>query len=189
MSSLQPVTRLLLDWRSGNDEALDLLMPVVYDELRSLAEGYLNRERSGHTLQPTALVHEAYVRMVDMDVAWQDRAHFFALSARLMRRILVDHARARASQKRGGGLRPVTLEEGLAATADRPEELIALDDALSRLAELDERKAKVVELHYFGGLSYDETAEVVGISPATVDRDLRFAKSWLLSELSEGHER
>ncbi len=188
MSSSQPVTRLLLDWRGGSDEALDLLMPVVYDELRSLAEGYLNRERPGHTLQPTALVHEAYLRLVDMDVAWQDRAHFFALSARLMRRILVDHARARASQKRGGGLRPVTLEEGLAATADRPEELIALDDALTRLAELDERKAKVVELHYFGGLSYDETAEVVGISPATVDRDLRFAKSWLLNELSEGED-
>jgi RNA polymerase sigma factor (TIGR02999 family) len=159
----------------------------LHDELRSLAAGYLNRERPGHTLQPTALVHEAYVRMVDMDVAWQDRAHFFALSARLMRRVLVDHARSRSSQKRGGGVQPVTLEEGLAAATEQPESLMALDDALTRLAEVDERKAKVVELHYFGGLSYDETAAVLDISAATVDRDLRFAKSWLLKELADGH--
>jgi len=187
VTSSRPVTQLLQDWRSGSEEALNLLMPLVYDELRSLAAGYLNKERPGHTLQPTALVHEAYVRMVDMDVAWQDRAHFFALSARLMRRVLVDHARSRSSKKRGGGLRPVTLEEGLAAATEQPESMMALDDALTRLAGIDERKAKVVELHYFGGLSYDETAAVMDISAATVDRDLRFAKSWLLKELAEGH--
>ena len=160
-------------------------MPVVYDELRSLAAGYLHRERPGHTLQPTALVHEAYLRMIDMEVSWQDRAHFFALSARLMRRILVDHARSHSSQKRGGGLRPVTLEEGLASATAQPESMMALDEALARLGEIDERKAKVVELHYFGGLNYDETAAVMDISAATVDRDLRFAKSWLLKELSD----
>jgi len=179
------VTVLLQQWRHGDEDAVRHLMPLVYDELRGLAAKYLRSERGDHTLQPTALVHEAYVRLVGADVTWQDRAHFYALSARLMRRILVDHARARTSQKRGGGLRAVTLDEAMAATNQNLEQLLDLDTALEKLAELDQRKAQVVELHYFGDLSYDEAAEVLGISAATVDRDLRFAKTWLMKELAE----
>ncbi len=186
MSSPAPVTRLLLDWRSGDQAALDQLVPLVYDELRALAGKRLGRERPDHTLQPTALVHEAYARLVDADVAWQDRAHFVAVAARTMRRILVDHARARMRQKRGGGARAVTMEEGLVAVPETPEALVALDAAMEQLAAVDSRKADVVELHFFGGLTYAETAEALGISAATVDRDLRMAKAWLFRELGGG---
>jgi len=159
------------------------MVPLVYDELRVIATRLMRGERADHTLQATALVHEAYARLVDAQVDWRDRSHFFAIAARQMRRILVDHAKARGRVKRGGGDRPLTLDEAVAVSGDSNENLVELDEALERLAELDERKAKVVELHYFGGLTYDEAAEVLGISPATVDRDLRFAKAWLYREL------
>jgi len=179
------VTRLLSAWRSSGDERLlDELVPLVYDELRELAARRLGGERSDHTLQATALVHEAYARLVDSEVDFADRVHFFALAATTMRRILVDHARARAREKRGGGAAHVTLSEELAASPEEPEEMLALDDALRRLAEHDPRKAKVVELHFFGGLTYAETATALDISEATVDRDLRMAKALLAREMS-----
>lgn len=180
-------TRLLSAWRaSGDERLLDELVPLVYDELRELAARRLGGERPDHTLRATALVHEAYARLVDAEVDFSDRAHFFALAATTMRRILVDHARARARKKRGGGADHVTLSEELEASPERPDELVALDDALKRLAERDERKAKVVELHFFGGMTYAETAEALGVSDATVDRDLRMAKAWLAREMSSG---
>lgn len=179
------VTRLLSAWRSsGDDRLLDELVPLVYDELRELAARRLSGERSDHTLQATALVHEAYARLVDSEVDFADRVHFFSLAATTMRRILVDHARARAREKRGGGAAHVTLSEELSASPEEPEEMLALDEALSRLAEHDQRKAKVVELHFFGGLTYAETATALDISEATVDRDLRMAKAWLAREMS-----
>lgn len=180
------VTALLRDWRNGDRQALEQLTPLVYDELRRIAAGYLRGERSGHTLQSTALVHEAYVRLVDADVDWQDRAHFFALAARTMRRILVDHAEARGAAKRGGGLVAVTLHEEIpaASDADGSTDLLALDAALNKLAALDPRHASVVELHYFGGLTYAEIAETLGLSTSTLDRSLRLAKAWLASELA-----
>ena len=179
------VTRLLSAWRSSGDERLlDELVPLVYDELRELAARRLGGERSAHTLQATALVHEAYARLVGSEVDFADRVHFFALAATTMRRILVDHARARAREKRGGGAAHVTLSEELAASPEEPEEMLALDDALRRLAEHDPRKAKVVELHFFGGLTYAETATALDISEATVDRDLRMAKALLAREMS-----
>jgi len=177
------ITQLLVDSRSGDGFALDRLMPLVYDELRRLARSYMRNEAVGHTLQPTALVHDAYLRLVNSDIALQDRAHFLAVAARLMRRILVDHARAKGRQKRGGGLR-VTLTDALDAVSQPDLDILDLEDAIVSLSEIDERKGKVVELHFFGGLSYDETAETLGISPATVDRELRFAKAWLHHELS-----
>jgi RNA polymerase sigma factor (TIGR02999 family) len=179
------VTRLIAAWRAGDDEALDRLVPLVYDELRALARHRLREERGDHTLQATALVHEAYARLVGAELELADRAHFFAVAARTMRRILVDHARARAREKRGGGARVVSLAEDVAADGERGEELLALDDAIARLAEMSERKAQVVELHYFGGLTYPETAAALGISEATVDRDLRMAKAWLANELKD----
>jgi len=179
----KPVTRLLREWRGGREAALQELMPVVYDELRRLAKGYLRGERQDHTLQGTALVNEAYMRLVDMDVSWQDRAHFFAVAARLMRRMLVDHARARGRGKRGGGESAMTLDEPLVASPERAPDLLALDDALSSLTQLDPRKSQIVELHFFGGMTYEETAEALGISPATVHRELRLAKAWLHHEL------
>lgn len=181
----KPVTRLLAEWRGGSQEALDELMPLVYDELRRLAKGYLRSERPDHTLQGTALVNEAYMRLVDMDVSWSDRAHFFAVAARLMRRMLVDHARANRREKRGGGEPKLSIEEPLIASPEREPELLALDEALTRLAEQDPRKSRVVELHFFGGMTYDETAEALGISPATVHRELRMAKAWLHRELDD----
>ena len=186
--STKPVTRLLRDWRGGDEQALDRLMPLVYDELRRLAKGYLRSERSDHTLQGTALVNEAYMRLVDMDVTWQDRAHFFAVAARLMRRMLVDHARAHRREKRGGGERVLTLDEPLVASQERAPDLLALDEALTQLAAQDERKSQVVELHFFGGMTYDQTAEALSISPATVHRELRLAKAWLHRELREGED-
>lgn len=185
MTDSSPVTRLLLDWRGGNDRALDALLPLVYDELRQLASRHMARESDGHTLQPTALVHEAYVRLVDADIAWQDRAHFFAAASRVMRRMLVDHARARARQKRGGGRARVTLHAEDAVTPPPDLDVLALDEALEALQSEDPRKARAIELRYFGGLNLEEIAAVTDVSIATVHRDLRMATAWLLHRLDE----
>lgn len=179
----QTVTRLLFEWRAGRESALDELMPHVHDELRRLAHRFMSGERAGHVLQTTALVHEAFVRLVQSDLPFQDRAHFFAVSARQMRRILVDHARERASLKRGGGARPVELEESQILAPSRPVDLLDLDRALERLAGHDRRKAAAVEMHFFGGMGHDEIAHVLGVSASTVRQDLRVAKAWLASEL------
>jgi RNA polymerase sigma factor (TIGR02999 family) len=179
------VTKLLGDWRAGDKRALDELTPLVYEELRRLAKRQMRSERAGHTLQTTGLVNEAFIRMAGMDVPWADRAHFYAVAARLMRRILVDYAKARCSDKRGGGESPSTLEEVRIAAADAPPaDILAIDEALARLAEIDARKCDVVVLHFFGGMTYDETAEALGISPATVHRELRLGRAWLLNELA-----
>jgi RNA polymerase sigma factor (TIGR02999 family) len=180
------VTMLLRRWSDGDERALDRLLPMVYDQLRGVAHRRLEGERTGHTLQTTALVHEAYARMAGADLRWQDRAHFFALAARTMRRILVDYARARVAEKRGGSAVPVSLDAltvEIAGDGGMDADVLALHDALERLETQDPRKAKVVEAHVFGGLTYDETAEALGISAATVDRDLRLAKAWLAREL------
>ena len=180
-------TALLLAWNRGEADALDALLPVVYEELRRLAAQYLKRERIGHTLQATALVNEAYLRLIEVrKVRWQNRAHFFAMAARLMRRILVDAARARAYQKRGGGAPIVTLEEALVVSNEPGRDLVALDEALTALAALDPRKSQVVEMRFFGGLSLDETAEALHVSRDTVKRDWKMAKLWLLRELRGG---
>lgn len=179
------VTRLLLDWSGGDQVALDRLIPHVHAELHRLARAHMRRERPGHTLQTTALINEAYMRLVGQDVPWQSRAHFFGIASRLMRQILVDHARAQNYQKRGGGLQQVSLAEAAGAVGGRAAELVALDDALNGLAALDEQQARVVELRFFGGLTIEETAEVLGISHATVERDWRAARAWLRREMSE----
>ena len=180
------VTELLIAWKNGDEGALETLTPLVYGELRRIARRSLAAERAGNTLQPTALVHEAFIRLVDIRrVQWQDRAHFFAVSARLMRRILVDSARTRSAQKRGGRARPVPLDEALVVPGQPRGDLIAIDDALEALAKLDARKARVVELRFFGGLSVDESAAVLKVSPDTVMRDWQIAKMWLLRELTE----
>jgi len=180
------ITRLLLDWRSGKKAALDELTPLVYQELRKLAVSYLRRDRSDHTLQPTALIHEAYIRMVNQDLPdWKSRTHFFGVASNLMRQILVDHARKHHAAKRGAGLKKVTLEEAVIYSNEKASNLLQLDDALTRLAEFDERKARVIELRYFGGLKVEETAEALGISVATAGRDLRMAEAWLRRELSK----
>ena len=185
--SQHDVTLLLQDWRQGDQGALERLMPLVYEELRRLAHRYMTRERAGHTLQTTALVNEAYLRLVDASqVPFQNRTHFFAISANLMRRILVDFARKRGYKKRGGDARRVEFDEAFFPSRGRASDLIALDDALNTLAQLDPRKAKVVELRYFGGLTPEETAEVLSVSPDTVFRDWRLAKVWLLRELKAG---
>lgn len=177
-------TILLHAWRGGEATALDRLLPLVYDELARIARGALRSERPDHTLQTRALVHEAYLRLIDADVSWQDKAHFMAVAARTMRRVLVDHARGRRRQKRGGGAVKVELEDVAAIVAAPSVDVLDLHDVLERLAEFDPRKASIVELHFFGGLSYDETAEAVGVSAATVDRELRMAKAWLRHELT-----
>lgn len=185
MSPPSEVTQLLLAWSDGDNSALEKLIPLVYDELRRLARRYMVRERSGHTLQTTALVNEAYLRMVDLkEVQWQNRAHFFAVSAQLMRHILVDFARSRGYKKRGGGTVQIPIDDALDVSTDHPSDLIALDDALNSLAEIDARKSKVVELKFFGGLSVEETAHVLKVSPETVMRDWKMAKVWLLREIS-----
>jgi RNA polymerase sigma factor (TIGR02999 family) len=177
------VTQLLLSWGKGNLAALEELTPLVYEELRRLARHYMGNERVGHTLQATALVNEAYLRLVDIHkVQWQNRAHFFAMSARLMRRILVDSARSRKYQKRGAGAQQVSLDEGL-MVVEPGRDLVRLDDALEALAKVDERRSKVVEMRFFGGLSVEETAEALGVSVDTVMRDWKLAKAWLLREL------
>ena len=173
------VTQLLNAWGKGNQDALDELMPIVYQELRKLARSYLRSEREEHTLQPTALVNEAYLRLVDQkNVRWQSRGHFFGIASQLMRRILVDHARKRQAEKRGGGEAPVPFDEARGIPS-QDRDLVALDDALSDFAQLDPRSAKIVELRQFGGLSIDETADVLEISPATVKREWTAAKAWL----------
>ncbi len=185
----QELTTLLHAWRNGDQRALDKLVPLVYDELHRLAHRYMLRERAGHTLQTTAIVNEAYLRLIDaQQVEWKDRAHFFAISANLMRRILVEFARSRGRNKRGGDVRKVELDEALVGSPRRGTDLVALDDALTALATMDERKAKVIELRFFGGLSVEETAEVLNVSPDTVMRDWRLAKVWLWRELKHGAE-
>jgi RNA polymerase sigma factor (TIGR02999 family) len=182
--SQQDVTALLMAWGNGDKDALSRLTPLVYDELHRLAEGYMRREHPGYTLQTTALVNEAYIRLVDSSrVHWQNRAHFFAVAAQLMRRILVDFARNRRYQKRGGDWRKVTLGEELGVATNLDSNLVALDEALQGLANLDPRKASVVELRFFGGLSLEETAEALQVSTDTVGRDWRAAKAWLMREL------
>ena len=176
-------TVLLQAWRGGDRDALDRLLPAVYGELSGLARRALQAERTDHTLQTRALVHEAYIRLVDADISFQDRAHFMAVAARTMRRVLVDHARARRRDKRGGGAVRIDLDKVEIAAPDTRLDILDLHDALERLAAFDSRKSAIVELHFFGGLSYDETAEAVGVSAATVDRELRMAKAWLKVEL------
>ncbi len=185
--SAAEVTKLLQAWGQGQQEALDELLPIVHQELRRLARRYMFGERVGHTLQTTALVNEAYLRLVNSRrVNWQNRAHFLAISAQLMRRILVDSARAHRSKKRGAGVSKVTLDEALIRPQDKSQDLVALDNALTVLAEIDPRKSRVVELRFFGGLSAEETAEVLKVSTDTVLRDWRLAKVWLKREISRG---
>lgn len=179
------ITELLAEWREGNQSALDELYPLVYDELHRLARRYMSRERKGHTLQTTALIHEAYVRLVDQkNVQWANRSHFFAISAQIMRRILIDHARRHQYAKRGGGARQVSLEEAATVVPDHSEELLRLDEALKSLAEMDPRRSQVVELRYFGGLNNEEIAGVLHISENTVTRDWNMARAWLYQQLS-----
>jgi RNA polymerase sigma factor (TIGR02999 family) len=185
-SSSQTVTQLLVRWKKGDDSALESLLPLVYDELRKLARHYLAAERPGHTLQSTALVHEAYLRMVDQSpVAIENRAHFFGIAARLMRQILVDHARARLASKRDAGCL-VTLDESANIVKNQPLDIVALDDALTELARLDERQTRIVELRFFAGLSVEDTAQALAISPATVKRSWTAARLWLYRELNRG---
>ena len=187
LPSSPEVTQLLLAWKRGEEGALEKLIPMVYEELQRRAHRYMAGERLGHTLQTTALVHETFLRLVDSSqVRWQNRAHFFAVAAQLMRRILVDFARARHYQKRGGGARPLSLDEELVLPVERGADLVALDDALSALAVLDPRKSRVVEMRFFGGLSVKETAEVLKVSSDTVLRDWKLAKAWLMRELANG---
>ena len=178
------VTRLLARWTDGDQAALQQLVPIVHEELRRLARRQMAGERPGHTLQPTALVNEAYLRLVNLkQMQWQNRAHFFAMGARLMRRILVDFARSRGYQKRGGGAKQVSFTEALEVAEGQPTDVVALNDALEALADVDERKSRVVELRFFGGLSVEETAEVLNVSRETVKRDWKVAKMWLLRQL------
>lgn len=180
------ITELLAEWREGNQSALDELYPLVYDELHRLARRYMSRERKHHTLQTTALINEAYVRLVDQkNVKWANRSHFFAISAQIMRRILIDHARRHAYAKRGGGAQQVSLEEVAAITPDQGRELVRLDEALKSLAERDPRRSQVVELRYFGGLNNEEIAGVLNVSENTVTRDWNMARAWLYQQLSE----
>ncbi len=180
------VTQLLIEWSNGDQAALDKLMPLVYDELRRIARGYLARQGTGHSLQPTVLINEAFIKLVgNPEKKWENRAHFFGVAAQAMRHILVDYARSKQYAKRGGGVHLTPLDEALAVSAERVAELVALDDALKDLARVDPRKCKVVELRYFGGLSVEETAEVLKVSAITVMRDWSMAKAWLHRELSK----
>ncbi len=179
------VTRLLESWSSGDRQALSDLLPLVYDELRRLAASYMRLEAPGHTLQPTALVHEAYMRLIQQrDVTWKSRSHFFGIAAQMIRRILVDHIRATRAQKRGSGFAALSLDEALGVSEKKNWEILALDDALKTLAKVDPQQARIVELRFFAGLSIEETASIVGVSPATVKRDWVTAKAWLFRELS-----
>jgi len=182
------VTALLLAWGRGDETALEQLIPLVEHELRRIARRCMAGERAGHSLQATALVNEAYLRMIDVQrIRWQDRAHFLAMAARLMRRVLIDWARSKQYQKRGGGALKVTFDEGLQVADERSHDLIAVDEALEALAKFDGRKSRVVELRFFGGLSVEETASVLGVSPDTVMRDWKLAKAWLLTEIRGPH--
>lgn len=179
------ITRLLRDWKDGDEQAFHELIPAVYDNLRGLARRELGREGLGHSLQPTELVHDAYARMVDLELSWQDRVHFFRMAARTMRRVLVDHARARRAKKRGGGAVVVTLSDIHGSPEQLASDILDLDQALESLAAQEDRLSKAVELCYFGGLTYEEIAHALGVSTATVDRDLRFARAWLRRELAK----
>jgi RNA polymerase sigma factor (TIGR02999 family) len=186
-SAPQDVTKLLAAWSQGDQAALEALIPLVYDELRELARHYLVREKPGHTLSSTGLVHEAYLRLVTQkEVTWQNRAHFFGVASQMMRRILVDHARRHAYAKRGGGALTLALDEGIAVPQQREIGLVALDDALNGLAKLDERQSRMVELRFFGGLSIEETSVVLGVSAPTVKREWASARAWLYREISRG---
>ncbi|MBS1787629.1 MAG: sigma-70 family RNA polymerase sigma factor [Acidobacteria bacterium] len=181
------ITGLLLDWGNGDEAAFDQLIPLVYQELRRMAHQYMRRERPGATLQTTALINEAYLKLVDYKrMSWQDRAHFFAVAAQVMRRILVERARSRQSDKRGGAAQKVSLDEAADLAIESTPDLIALDDALTRLGVIAPRKVRIVELRYFGGLNLEETAEVLGVSSPTVQREWRAAKAWLYRAISEG---
>src|SRR5215213_1521830 len=183
--SSKQITRLLVAWGDGDDAALNQLAPLIHAELHRLAHQYMSRERPGHLLQATALVNEAYLRLIDWkNVKWQNRAHFFGVSANLMRRVLVDYARSRNYQKRGGGAHKVPLEEAAVISEERAADFVALDDALNSLAEVDPRKSRIVELRFFGGLGVEETAEVLSVSPRTVMREWSLAQAWLYRELS-----
>ena len=186
-SSAKEVTQLLMDWGKGDAQALNQLMPLVYNELHRIAGRYLRNERPNHTLQTTALINEAYVRIVDgKSVKWQDRAHFFGVAAQIMRHILVDHARSSRSAKRGGGVQKLTLDEAVAGSQERNLDLVALNDSLNSLAQIDPQQSRIIELRFFGGLTIEETAEVMSISPATVKRDWNMAKAWLYGEINRG---
>ena len=188
--SSHEITRLLVAWSEGDQAALEQLTPLVYRELHRLAKGYLRRERDGHLLQTTALINEAYLRLIDWkDVRWQNRAHFFGVAAQLMRRILVDFARTRHQARHGGGARQVSFEEAEAMSVERSAELIALDEALEQLAAIDPRRSRIVDLRFFGGLSEEETAEVLKVSPRTVRREWSLARAWLHRELRAGGAR
>jgi RNA polymerase sigma-70 factor (ECF subfamily) len=176
-------TQLLTEWRSGHPQALERLTPLVYDELRRLARNYMRAERGSHTLQATAVVHEAFLRLIQANVALQDRGHFFALASRLMRRVLVDHAKSRSRIKRNSGLRDFIAEDTGEALPAMDFDVIALDDAIEGLQQMEPRLAQVIELHYFGGLTYDQIAAALSTSPATVHRDIRLARAWLLNEI------
>ncbi|HTV97571.1 MAG TPA: sigma-70 family RNA polymerase sigma factor [Steroidobacteraceae bacterium] len=175
-------TQLLTDWRDGNPQALEQLTPLVYDELRRLARTYMRGERGGHTLQATAVVHEAFLRLIGANVALQDRTHFFALASRLMRRVLVDHAKTRSRAKRNAGVRETATDDTIPPVAGI--DVVALDDALESLQQMEPRLAQVIELHYFGGMTYDQIAAAIGSSPATVHRDIRLARAWLMHEIA-----
>ncbi|HWW97385.1 MAG TPA: sigma-70 family RNA polymerase sigma factor [Edaphobacter sp.] len=178
------ITQLLVAWSHGEETALEMLTPIIYGELRRLAQSYMRQERADHTLQSTAVVHEAFIRLIDQNVEWKSRAHFFAIAAKMMRRILVDHARARSTSKRGAGMARVDVEEQAMESQERSVDLLALDEALEHLARIDPQRSRIVELRYFGGLSNEESANVLGISPATVQRQWSGAKAWLYRELS-----
>ena len=182
--SKQDISVILKDWSGGNRTSADALLTIVYDELRKIAAQYLSKERSGHTLQPTALVHEAYMKLVDIsDIKWQDRAHFFAVSANVMRHILVDHARAKRAAKRGGSAQRIELDDAISLSNERDLDLLDVDEALKELAKFDEQQCRIVEMRFFGGLTIEETAHVVGVSPATVKREWSMAKAWLRRRL------
>jgi len=181
------VTRLLVEWGDGNQQALEALVPLIYKELRNLAHNFLYRERPGHTLQTTALVHEAYLKLIDQnDVRWQNRAHFFAIAAQAMRRILIDSARKHAAAKRGGPQAELSLDEVADIALEPDINLLKLDEALNELVKIDPRQSRIVELRYFGGLTIEETAEVMSVSPATVKREWMMARAWLHQEITDG---
>lgn len=183
MSDQHTVTQLLQNWQAGQSSAIDQLTPLLYDTLKQMAGKYMGKENAGHTLQATALVNEAYLQLIDANQTWANRAHFLGVAARIMRHVLIDHARAQKRDKRGGDATHVTLMESRLFGGGTEPDILALDEVLQKLEEFDERKAKVIELSFFGGLSYDEIAEVLTISSATVDRELRFGKAWLCREL------
>ncbi len=185
MNASRTFTELLANWRAGDQKALDTLTPQIYDELKRLARSHMRRERASHTLQATALVNEAYLRLVDADIEWQDRAHFLAVAATQMRRVLVDYANARNRKKRGGNRHRLTLNESIVVSPDNDAVMLEIDDALEKLAEFDERKAQLIELRFFGGLTQEEAAEALGVSLSTVEREFRIARAWMLKALGE----